>query len=122
MIQRKFKRVQKYTYSMVKICNETDKIFTRCYACWEWKPATTEYFRKEASPDRDRDFRPLCKKCANQQLREWNKEQKRKKEMAKMKEVSKETVHTNPLFNEIENSNKKDLRSRLEKFLDSLWL
>jgi hypothetical protein len=40
--------------------------------------------------------------------------------MAKMKEVSKETVHTNPLFNEIENSNKKDLRSRLEKFLDSL--
>ena len=85
MTQRKFKRCKKYTYSMVKICNETDQVFTKCYCCGEWKPATTEYFRKEASPDRDRDFRPLCKKCANEQLREYLKDRKYKEELEQLK-------------------------------------
>jgi UDP-N-acetylglucosamine pyrophosphorylase len=105
---------------MVKICNETDQVFTRCYSCGEWKPATTEYFRKEASPNRDRDFRPLCKKCANEKLKEYLQDRKHKEEMEKMKEVSKETVKANQLFEEKKEDTEPDLRSRLEKFLDSL--
>lgn len=122
MIERKFKRCKKYTYSMVKICNETDQVFTRCYCCGEWKPATTEYFRKDKNPDRDRDFRPLCKKCANEKLKEYLKDRKHKKELEKMKKISKETVKANQLFEEKKENKEPDLRSRLEKFLDSLWL
>ena len=119
MTQRKFKRVQKYTYSMVKICNETDQVFTRCYSCGEYKPATTEYFRKEANPDRDRDFRPLCKKCANEHLREYLKDRKHKEEMEKMVEVK--TVHSEPLIKN-EKKEDKNLESKIQKILDYLWL
>lgn len=117
MTERKFKRVPKYTYSMVKICNETDQVFTRCYCCGEWKPATTEYFRKEASPDRDRDFRPLCKKCANEQLREYNQKRKKQRELDAMIQVSPETIHSEPLL-------KKDetMESKIDKILSYLWL
>jgi hypothetical protein len=118
MTERKVKKCKKYTYKMVKICNETDVVFTRCYKCGELKPSTTEYFRKEASPTRDRDFRPLCKDCANENLREYLKKKKNEKEMEKMermKEISKENIHANPLIEK-----EPDLRSRLERFLDSL--
>jgi hypothetical protein len=102
---------------MVKICNETDQVFTRCYCCGEFKPATIEYFRKEARPDRDRDFRPLCKKCANEQLREYLKDRKHKEEMEKMekmKEISKETVYSDPLFND---KNISPMEEKLDKLL-----
>lgn len=123
MTERKFKRVQKYHYSMVKICNETDQVFTRCYKCGEWKPSTSEYFRKENAPDRDRDIRPLCKKCANENLREYLKDRKHREEMERMIQITKESIQANPLIEEKkDNKLEWDLRSRLEKFLDSLWL
>lgn len=120
MTERKVKRVRQYTYRMVKICNETDQVFTQCYKCGEWKPSTVENFRKEASPTRDRDIRPLCKECANEGHRNYLKNRQHQRELARMKEISKETVHNVPLINEEEE--KVDLRSRLERFLDSLWL
>lgn len=118
MTERKFKRVKKYHYSMVKICNETDQVFTRCYVCGEWKPSTQEYFKREADPNRDRDIRPICKHCVNEQLKDRLKRDKEKKEMESMKQISKETVHTNPLFEE----DNETVESKLDRLLTYLWL
>ena len=118
MTERKFKKVQKYHYKMVKICEETDKVFTRCYSCGEWKESGTENFRKEASPDRDRDFRPLCKKCANAQLKEYMHNRKKQKELEKMKYISTETIHSEPLIKETKEE--KSLESKIQRILDYL--
>ena len=114
---RQIKKVKKYHYHYEKICDETDVIYTRCYMCGELKPSGTKYFRKDKAPQRERDFRPLCKECANKGLREYLKNREYQREMEEMKEVSKDTIQVNQLFDEEET-----VESKLDKLLAYLWL
>ena len=63
----------------MRICVETDVIYTRCRVCKEYKPSNLEYFRKDTTKDSQRMIQPLCIKCARElekQQRQFEKEKK----------------------------------------------
>ena len=76
----------KYHYDMVKICRETDMIYTKCRVCKEFFPSTTEYFRRDKSEDAERIIQPLCKKCGR--IKDaMKRQQKKMREIEDQQEV-----------------------------------
>lgn len=120
---RQVKRFKKYTYSTVTICDQTDQVYTRCYMCGEWKPSTTEYFKKEWDSRKwVRGIRPICKKCTNEQLKEWLKNKKKQKELEELEnmvKVTPETVREKPLIDKKEE--KTSMEEKLDKILAYLF-
>ena len=77
--KKRIRSVWKYHFENVKICVETDVVFTRCRICKELKPSNLEYFRKDADKDAQRLIQPLCLECARKlekQQRQFEKENK----------------------------------------------
>ena len=113
----------KYHYDTVKICRETDMIFTRCRVCKQFFPSTTEYFRKDKSDDAQRLIQPLCKKC-------WREKEAIKRQLLREKKMNEEkeikNVEAHSLF-EWKMFTKNDfaeetVESKVDRILSFLWL
>ena len=64
--KKRIRSVWKYHFENVRICCETDVIYTRCRICKEYKPSNLKYFRKDSDPNAQRLIQPLCLECARQ--------------------------------------------------------
>lgn len=74
--EKKFTKNHKYNYLKAIICEQSDKVYRKCYTCQQWKPLDTEnYLRNEREV---MWFTFQCKECRNEykkQRRKFNKEQ-----------------------------------------------
>ena len=114
--QRKtHKRVKKYHYKTVEICEETDIVFTRCRCCKQLFPSTLEFFIKESHKWEKRTIQPLCRRC-NREIWKWYRElyKSRKSEHA---EINPAEAKQTELFDENES-----VESKLDRILSFLWL
>lgn len=112
--KKRIRSVWKYHFEDVRICVETDVVFTRCRVCKELKPSNLEFFRKDADKNAPRLIQPLCIKCAREmekQQRQYEKEKKIESE----KPITK--VEAKSLFDE-----KDSTETKLDKILSYLWL
>lgn len=114
----------KYHYETVKICVETDVIYTRCRECKQLKPSNLEYFRKDSDPHAQRLILPLCKEC-------WREIDKQKRDSEKMKKIHAEKpinyVEQKELFDwkvftKEESESNDTLESKVDRILSFLWL
>lgn len=103
----------KYHYETVKICVETDVICTRCRICWEIKPSTIDYFRKDPTPNAQRLIQPLCNECARE-MEKKVRAREREKSLIRELETIKH-VEEQPLIEE-------SVESKIDRILSFLWL
>ena len=118
MIQEKkrIRSVWKYHFENVKICVETDVIFTRCRKCKQLFPSNLEYFRKDSSKDAQRLIQPLCKTC-------WRELDKEQREFEKMKKIEEQKPITNVEEHSLfEDSEQETMESKIDKIFNFLWL
>ena len=82
MQNKRIRNVRRYHYDMVKICRETDVIFTRCRECKQLYPSTLEYFRKDSDKDAQLLIQPVCRKCATEKEKAYKQKIKEAKRIA----------------------------------------
>lgn len=111
--KKRIRSVWKYHFENVKICVETDVVFTRCRVCKELKPSNLEYFRKDSDPNAQRLIQPLCVECARQM--------EKAKRYKKPEEIEKPINHVEQkeLF---ENVQEETIESKVDRILSFLWL
>lgn len=109
----------KYHYDTIQICRETDRVYTKCRICGEWKPSNLQNFAKETHANKKRELQPLCRECLKEQQKGRNK---------KYREAQKPiTVESHSLFEGKvkEELEKETMESKLDKviaFLSKFWL
>lgn len=113
---KRIRTCHKYHYDTVKICVETDVICTRCRICWEIKPSTLDYFRKDPTPNAQRLIQPLCNECAREMEKKF-RERERERNQSKMELVQDAIKHVEeqPLIEE-------SVESKIDRILSFLWL
>jgi hypothetical protein len=122
---KRIRTCHKYHYDTVKICRETDVIFTRCRVCKQLYPSTLEYFRKDKSEEAQRLIQPLCKKC-------WREKDAIKREQQKLRELQIEVEDQPTNFEERslfdwkiftkESEEEETVESKVDRILAFLWL
>ena len=114
--KKRIRSVWKYHFENVKICVETDVVFTRCRVCKELKPSNLEYFRKDPDKDAQRLIQPICRECAKKIERE-------QREIEKTQKIESEKpinhVEQKELF---ENVQEETIESKVDRILSFLWL
>lgn len=123
--KKRIRSVWKYHFENVKICVETDVVFTRCRVCKELKPSSLEFFRKDADKDAQRLIQPLCIKCARKMEKESRENQKMfTAEVEDQKPIS--NIEQKELFDwkifTKEDVQKETLESKIDKIFNFLWL
>lgn len=113
---KRIRTCHKYHYDTVKICVETDVICTRCRICWELKPSTLDYFRKDPTPNAQRLIQPLCNSCARE-MEKKVRARERERNQSKMELVQDAIKHVEeqPLIEE-------SVESKIDRILSFLWL
>ena len=138
---KRIRTCHKYHYDTVKICRETDVIFTRCRVCKNLFPSTLEYFRKDTTKDSQRMIQPLCIKCARElekQERARAKEKEREltreavheivenwkklDEKRRIKNVEQKELFDWKIFTKEESESNETLESKINKIFNFLWL
>lgn len=61
--KKRIRTVWKYHYDMVKICRETDVIYTKCRVCKWMFPSDTDHFARDTHAWSEREIQPVCKEC-----------------------------------------------------------
>lgn len=131
--KKRIRSVWKYHFEDVKICCETDVIFTRCRVCKELKPSNLEYFRKDTNKNAQRMIQPLCNECAREMEREQRQYEKQRKAESEpitaeqVKAVCEELKHVEQkeLFDENVfwiRVKEETLESKINKIFNFLWL
>lgn len=114
--KKRIRSVWKYHFENVKVCVETDVIFTRCRICKQLKPSNLEYFRKDSDPNAKRLIQPLCKEC-------WCELDKQKREFEKAKKIeSKKSINHVEQKELFENVQEETIESKVDRILSFLWL
>ena len=122
---KRIRTCHKYHFDTVKICRETDVIFTRCRVCKQLFPSTLEYFRKDKSDSAQRMIQPLCKKC-------WREKEAIKREQ---KKIIEREINEQPQIKNVEQKELFDwkmftkndfeeetVESKVDRILSFLWL
>ena len=110
--KKRIRSVWKYHFENVKVCVETDVIFTRCRICKQLKPSNLEYFRKDSDPTAQRLIQPLCKEC-------WCRLDKEKREIKKNEQKPITNIEQKDLFQSTE---EETLETKVDRILSFLWL
>lgn len=107
---KRIRTCKKYHYDMIQICRETDRVYTKCRICWEWKPSDLKNFAKETHAHKKRDIQPLCRACLKEQQKERNRKSREEKPV---------NVEAHSLFEE------ETVESKIDKviaFLSKFWM
>lgn len=118
---KRIRTCHKYHYDTVKICRETDVIFTRCRVCKNLFPSTLEYFRKDKS-NSERLIQPICRKCSCEKERQYNatvREEKRF-EQKPIQNVEQRELFDWKIFTK--ESDEETVESKVDRILAFLWL
>jgi len=111
--EKKYSRNYKYNYLKAVLCEQSDKVFRKCYTCQQWKPLDNDnYLRNEREV---MWFTFQCKDCRNaykKQRKEFIKEQIKEQQ----KEIKPENVKQEPIFED------DSVESKLDRILSYLWL
>ena len=122
--KKRIRSVWKYHFENVRICVETDVVFTRCRVCKELKPSSLEFFRKDTTKDSQRMIQPLCIKCARElekQQRQFEKEKKIEAEKP-ITNVEQKELFDWKIFTKEESESNETLESKINKIFNFLWL
>lgn len=118
--KKRIRSVWKYHFENVRICCETDVIYTRCRICKEYKPSNLKYFRKDSDPNAQRLIQPLCVECARQM--EKAKRYKKPEEIEKpINHVEQKELFDWKVFKK-EESEEETIESKVDRILSFLWL
>jgi len=114
--KKRIRSVWKYHFENVRICVETDVIYTRCRICKEYKPSNLEYFRKDPDKNAQRLIQPICRECAKKLERE-------QREYEKIQKIESEKPINHVEQKDLFADTKEDsLESKVDKILSFLWL
>lgn len=122
--KKRIRSVWKYHFETVKICTETDVIFTRCRICKQLKPSNLDYFRKDSSKTAQRLIQPLCIECARNLEKEERAFEKQKKIEAEkpINHVEQKELFDWKIFTKEESESDETLESKIDKIFNFLWL
>lgn len=118
--KKRIRSVWKYHFENVRICCETDVIYTRCRICKEYKPSNLKYFRKDSDPNAQRLIQPLCLECARQM--EKAKRYKKVEEEKPINHVEQKELFDWKVFTKKESESNDTLESKINKIFNFLWL
>lgn len=122
--KKRIRSVWKYHFENVRICVETDVIYTRCRICKEYKPSNLEYFRKDPDKNAQRLIQPICRECAKKlerEQREYEKIQKIESEKP-INHVEQKELFDWKVFTKEESESNDTLESKVDRILSFLWL
>lgn len=122
--KKRIRSVWKYHFENVRICVETDVVFTRCRVCKEYKPSNLEYFRKDPDKNAQRLIQPICRECAKKlerEQREYEKIQKIESEKP-INHVEQKELFDWKVFTKEESESNDTLESKVDRILSFLWL
>ena len=122
--KKRIRSVWKYHFETVRICVETDVIYTRCRICKEYKPSNLEYFRKDPDKNAQRLIQPICRECAKKlerEQREYEKIQKIESEKP-INHVEQKELFDWKVFTKEEPESNDTLESKVDRILSFLWL
>lgn len=122
--KKRIRSVWKYHFETVRICVETDVIYTRCRICKEYKPSNLEYFRKDPDKNAQRLIQPICRECAKKlerEQREYEKIQKIESEKP-INHVEQKELFDWKVFTKEESESNDTLESKVDRILSFLWL
>lgn len=118
--KKRIRSVWKYHFENVRICCETDVIYTRCRICKEYKPSNLKYFRKDSDPNAQRLIQPLCLECARQM--EKAKRYKKVEAEKPITNVEQKELFDWKVFTKKESESNETLESKINKIFNFLWL
>lgn len=120
--KKRIRSVGKYHFENIKVCVETDVVFTRCRVCKQLKPSNLEYFRKASNQDSERLIQPLCIECAREMEKEQRKFEKEKRMEAEkpITNVEQKELFDWKVFTK-EDSN-ETLEYKINKIFNFFWL
>lgn len=118
--KKRIRSVWKYHFENVRICCETDVIYTRCRICKEYKPSNLKYFRKDSDPNAQRLIQPLCLECARQM--EKAKRYKKVEAEKPITNVGQKELFDWKVFTKKESESNDTLESKINKIFNFLWL
>ncbi len=118
--KKRIRSVWKYHFENVRICCETDVIYTRCRICKEYKPSNLKYFRKDSDPNAQRLIQPLCLECARQM--EKAKRYKKVEAEKPITNVEQKELFDWKVFTKKESESNDTLESKINKIFNFLWL
>lgn len=118
--KKRIRTVWKYHFETVKVCRETDVIYTRCRVCREYKPSNLKYFRKDSDLNAQRLIQPLCLECARQI--EKAKRYKKVEAEKPITNVEQKELFDWKVFTKEESESNDTLESKINKIFNFLWL
>lgn len=125
MQNKRIRSCHKYHYDTVKICRETDVIFTRCRICKNLFPSTLEYFRKD-NRNPIREIQPICRKCWCEKENEYKTRVREEQEFQnkKISNVEEHSLFEWKVFTkeDVKEEQKETLESKVDRILSYLWL